>query len=119
MPLVECPCCHGSGFYEYEDFRGRIHPRICTACKGSCVLYLTPQRYARRIREMKVFAELRKYKHWHEWSSEEIAIVAEMKTVRQTVGDLATAGFRRSEESIKQRRRQIRREMCENTSSAM
>ena len=117
MINVPCPVCK-NGYYTFVDHRGRAHLRTCTACKGTKTLELAPAAYQRRLREMKVFAKPRECKPRYAWSDEEIAIVAKMKTIRQTMDDMKAAGYRRSEDTIKQRRRQIRRERRESISNA-
>lgn len=85
---VPCPVCDGTGVYYTKTKPPR--ERICTACEGSCVLYLTRQQYLKRIGDMEG-AVTRK-----PWTTRELLLLrpyadADMGRVR-----LAEAGFFRT-----------------------
>lgn len=69
---IPCPACDGEGTFPCKDFMGRVVNRICTACKGSCVMYLTEQQYAKRIGD------------YEKGESHRIFTTEEIKTMRRS-----------------------------------
>ena len=108
MPYINCPACKGKKKYEYTTISGYVRIGTCTACKGTGKLELTEAAYQRHLREIAKPDKRKKYKSRLALKPEEIQIIGEFKTIRQTLDDLATAGFVRSRASINQVRYQIR-----------
>ena len=84
---VPCPCCKGAGTYYDQDNRGRVYTNQCTACHGSCVMYLTKQQYARRIGDTDGYSTSRVY------TTEEIKIITKSKDASSAFHQLVEAGY--------------------------
>lgn len=106
---IPCPVCKGKKRYEYTTIYGYVRTGTCTACKGSGKMELAPQAFERRIREYGQEDKRHEYKPKHALKPEEIRIIGKFKTIRQTLDDLATAGYVRTESSIKRVRFLIKR----------
>lgn len=102
---VPCPACKGFGTYAGKDFMGRYESGICTACGGSCIMYLTEAQYAKRI------GDTEREKSHRPYTSEEKRIIGHAKTPKVAFDLLMERGYTdRKFDTIKKYRIRQRKE---------